>query len=237
MIIKYLLDNCTWTEYGIQCPNANVARVLHKFLREAILDRHLYLCKVVGFGLKSHHKSRNHMGTYIARHQQVGESYPEVMVNLQDKIFMCDSSCVVRSVVAPGVGTVDNTLFYINRDTAVPVMCTQKNLCTAIGNQVLFDLQLAYDCGYRNNVTNSKMLDSSYFPCNTDFYAGDFFRVLPPQFGSKDIRINYYHGATVDTLRTLLGNWYKACISKSVRKEELVWVQNFTHLIERTTAV
>lgn len=234
MIINYLLEQCKWTPYGIECPNVNVALKLHKFLREAILDRHLYVCKAVGFELRSPHKLRNHMGTYIARHQQIGESYPELMVNLSDKLFLSNISDVVRSVAKNGVNTVHDLKLYHNRDIEVPCLYTNETYCTAIDKDVLFNVHLAYDCGYRHSSVNSALLSDTFFPCCTDFYAGDFFKVLPPDFSSSTVRINYYHGATPDTLRMLFSYWRDAYNTNSIRKEEMEWLQSFTHLISQT---
>lgn len=227
MILDYILNNCTWTRLGIDCPDANSARLVHKFLREAILNRHLYVCKAIGFEIKSTFKSRPHAGTYIARHTQVADSYPEVMVHLQDKLFLTNKSCVARTSLKSGGNTVDSTQFYVDGKYEISAIATSPYICRVTEQSVFFNLQLSYDCGYKSCSENSRALENSFFPCNTDFYAGDFFRVLPPVFGSSQIRINYYNNVDYNTLRELLSNWAEAVRMRNVRKEELTWVLSF----------
>ena len=80
MILETVLNKLEWTPYGIQCPDIMTAKIVHKFVREAVLDRHIYLNKVIGFTINTNNTFRPFAGTYIARHKQIGESYPEIMV-------------------------------------------------------------------------------------------------------------------------------------------------------------
>ena len=86
-MLKKILNELQWTPYGIACPDAKTAHTVHKFLREAVLDRHIYLSKIIGFAVKSSTHFSVYSGTYIARHVQLGESYPELTVKLSDKIY------------------------------------------------------------------------------------------------------------------------------------------------------
>lgn len=227
MIIDFVLNNCTWTPYGISCPNANDALTVHKFLREAILDRHLYVCKVIGFEMHSPVAFRSHAGTYIARDVLAADSYPEIMVNMQKMFFLYNKSCIARSSCYGGIVYTDKTDFVVDGRDCLQVINTDNYLMRVLDKYLLLNLQISYDCGYRSPAKNSKTLDKQFFPCCTDFYVGDYFRVLPPQFGSKDIRINYYYDCTQETLRTLLENWGNLVRNRDIRREELEWVQSF----------
>ena len=227
MIIDYVLNSCKWTPLGLECPDANVALVVHKFLREAILDRHMYVCKCTGFDVMATTQSRPHTGTYISRHPLLGDSYPEIMVRLQDKVFLTNKSCVARGSLPAGENYVDTTDFHVDGAYTIKAIAPDKYLCRVLNNNVILTLQLSYDCGYRSCANNSRALKNDFFPCNTDFYVGEFFRVLPPVFGSNIVRVNYYHGATSDVLRLLLSNWADMARNMNVRKEELSWLLSF----------
>ena len=227
MIIDYVLNNCTWTPYGVTCPDANTTLIVHKFLREAILDRHIYVCKVIGFEMHSPVAIRPHVGTYIARNVLVADSYPEIMVNIQNMFFLHNKSCVARSALYAGPIYSDNTDFVVDGRDCLKAINSDPYMMRVLDKHILLNLQISYDCGYRGPAKNSKTLDKQFFPCCTDFYVGDYFRVLPPTFGSKEIRINYYSNCTPDNLRTLLENWSNLVKARDIRKEELTWVQSF----------
>ena len=78
MILDDILDKYQWSPLGIITPDAVTARKVFKFLREAILDNHIYVTKAIGFKFDSNYTARSHTGTYIARHVQIGDSYAEV---------------------------------------------------------------------------------------------------------------------------------------------------------------
>ena len=91
----------------------------------------------------------------------------------------------------------------------------------------MLTLQLSYDCGYRSFSDNSKTLKNEFFPCNTDYYTGDLFKVLPPVFGSREVKINYYKGADSSLLKSMLTDWYDTIKTLNIRKEELSWLLSF----------
>lgn len=227
MILDYVLNECQWTPEGVICPNADVASTVHRFLREAILDRHMYVCKCIGFEIKSTTKARAHTGTYIARHAQLADSYLEILVKLQDKLFLTDKSCVARAAMSAGEVTVSNSNFYVDGKYEVKAVSVDDYICRVTEDNIIMNLQLSYDCGYRHCANNSRALNNSFFPCNTDFYTGDFFRVLPPIPESNLVRINYYYDTDYTILKDLLSKWYNLVKKLNIRKEELAWMLSF----------
>lgn len=227
MILEDILNTFEWTPYGINCPDYITMRTAHKFLREAILDRHMYVCKVIGFDISTSAMSRGHAGTYIARHRQLCESYPEVMLHLQDKLFMTTSNADLRVTLNAGENTIGNVEFLNDKREPVRPLYLDEEVCRVIDKTCTLRLKVVYDCGYRSCQQNSKKLGSDYFPCFTDFYTGDFFRVLPPEPSGNTINVKYYNGATKEDLRLLLTNWLNAIVSGGIRKEERVWLRSF----------
>lgn len=227
MILQDIISKFVWTPYGIQCPDQPTFMLAHKFLREAILDRHLCLCKVIGFEVKSQVLTRSHTGTYIARHKQIAESYPEMMVLLSDKIFLTNSNRDIICNLRSGENTVDNTMFEGPEHEQISLIYRNNEICRVIEQTCQLKLKVIYDCGYRNNQVNSKRIGTDYFPCNTDFFLGDYVRVLPPDFTSNIVQLRFYNGCTQENLKTLLEYYWEAIQAGSLRKEERGWLQNF----------
>ena len=53
MIVETLLNDFSWSEDCIKCDDPGKAFVVYNFLRELLLDSHLYVTKVVGFHIKN----------------------------------------------------------------------------------------------------------------------------------------------------------------------------------------
>lgn len=227
MILDKILNECVWDDYGVKCANANEALVIHKFLREAILDKHMYIGKVIGYEVRSGNSIRTITTTYIARHVQIGESYPELMINLSDKVFLCSNSGKVSTKVSTGLNKISNVQFLDDKKNLVNVLYEKEDICTVLKDYCTLDLVVSYDCGYNSMSSNSKVLDKNYFPCYTDFSVSEYFRVLPPEFGSDKVLIRYYNKATKEILQYMLIQWRNAVANKSVRKEELTWLLSF----------
>ena len=227
MILQEIISKFVWTPYGIQCPDYATMKLAHKFLREAILDRHLCVCKVIGFEIKSATMSRAHTGTYIARHKQIAESYPEVMLNLSDKVFMTSLNGEITCGLETGQNTTHDTVFRDSEGKEVPVLFQNPDICRVIDKTCALRLKVVYDCGYRYCQANSKRIGSDFFPCYTDFYVGDFFRVLPPEPSGNIVSIRYYNGADVKMLQEMLQRYWVITQSGSLRKEEREWLQSF----------
>lgn len=226
MFIQDLLTKCNWTVYGVECPDANMTAMAHKFLREAILDRHLFVCKVIGFDFTVGSMSRAHAGTYIARNKQIGESYAEVMLNMSDKVLLTTSNGDITVEITDGQNTVHNVTFENSEHQPVPILYTNENVCRVLDKSCLLKLKVVYDCGYRTCQQNSKKIGADYFPCYTDFYVGDFFRVLPPEPGNI-VAIRFYNGGTIEMLKLLFERYLQTILAGGLRKEEREWLRGF----------
>lgn len=229
MILSTIINDLVWTPYGIQCPNEQVAHKVHKFLREAILDRHIYMHKIIGFAIKTNNTFRPYAGTYIARHKQIGESYPEVMVNMLDKVFLNATTDYLDTKLDTGMNTLLDHQFGDLKDVNCETLYTNPNICRCLMKETIFRVRIAYDCGYRSMADNSKELGSEYFPCYTDFSVANFFRVLPISPGDTLVPIRYYSGATEQNLKDLLLKWSIYIQTGSLKKGESLWVQSFEH--------
>lgn len=227
MIIDTILNKCTWSPYGITCPDVQTMRVVHRFMREAILDRHLYVNKVIGFQLSKSSISRGHAGTYIARHPQLCESYSEVMLSLSNKVFLSDVNGDILVDMNAGDNEVPKLMFVNEKQDFVKVLYEDPHVCRVVDKMCTLRLRTVYDCGYRSCQQNSKKVGQDFFPCCTDFSVGEFFRVLPPEPSGSTVSMRVYNGATWDDLRTLLQLYLKAIQEGSVRKEEREWLRSF----------
>ena len=93
-MLDYVLNKTVWTPYGIECSDHATAKKVHKFMREAVLDRHICIRKVIGFSIHGDNGNKLYSGTYIARHINMGDSYPELAVVYSDKVFMTTANQV-----------------------------------------------------------------------------------------------------------------------------------------------
>lgn len=229
MLLETILNKLEWTPYGIACPNPETAKIVHKFMREAVLDRHIYLSKVIGFTINSNNTFRPYAGTYIARHKQIGESYPEIMVMLQDKVFVNTSCNELTAALGTGMNTVLTSPFQSDRDTVVETLYVNPEICRCLTKQTNFKVKIEYDCGYRDMATNSKRISQDYFPCYTDYTLHEYVRVLPMEEGSTLVPIRYYNNMSIDTFKQILTKWFIYIQTNSLKKEESLWLQNFMH--------
>lgn len=227
MILNYILSELPWTKYGIQCSNPNEALLVNKFMREAILDRHIYISKVVGFTIKTNNTFRPYVGTYIARHKQIGDSYPELMLNLQDKVFINTDLTRLGTVITTGDNTMQTNVFGDLRDVTVKTLYTNDRICRCLDKEAILELILVYGCGYYDMQHSSSILTPEYFPCNVDFYLGDFFRVLPPRRCESTVQIRYFNGATEEDLKDILTKWFVTTQTNCIVEEEKLWLSSF----------
>lgn len=228
MILDRILNEFTWTPYGIVCPDVATTRVVHKFMRELILDRHLYVNKVIGFSFKNA-QERKYTGTYIARHTQLGESYPELMCKLQDKIIINSKESSFLCVLKTGVNNISDMMIANDGDAnrQAHFLCTNDEVCRVLDGSPILQLATQYDCGYLHMRNNSKKLSNEYFPCCTDFSAGDFFRVLPLAVNTTLIPIRFYYDGTPEILKSLLQQYCDTVKSGALRKDDKAWIQMF----------
>lgn len=223
-----LIMGLQWTSYGIQCPDAQVAHKVHRFLREAILDRHVYISKVIGFTIQTNNTFRASTGDYITRHEQIGESYPEMMVKLQDKVFLNAGSKYLDSVLTTGMNDVVSSPFGgFGSDNITEVLYENPETCRCLKKETILRVAIMYDCGYKHASENCKNFDKTFYPCNTDFSLAPFFRVLPMVPGSVLVPIRYYNGATESQLKDILNKWSLYMKTGSIKEVERLWWQDF----------
>lgn len=230
MILEDILNTYQWSPYGIECPTHEAFLFAHTFLREAVLDRHINVCKVIGFEVISPTSTRAHVGTYIAKHQLMGESYPELMVLFGDKIFLTDQSKDISCEVKCGPNSM-NQMQLVSDGEPVQAIYVNPHVCRVLDKFCKINFKVLYDCGYRSSQANSKRIGSKYFPCYTDFSLEDFVRILPPDLtpSNRTIAIRYYNGCTPEIFRDLLDKYWKTIQSGAQRKEEKEWLQSFMH--------
>lgn len=225
MIFEKILHGCMWKGNTIIASSEEDAKVLHKFLREAILDSHLYVTKVIGFAIGAAETS-NQSDTYISRHSQMGDSYVEMMVNLQDKVFINAPDSELALLLEPGAVYVKEGYVQSFRNQ-IRTLSTTPYICRNLSKECLLQLRLATSCGYRSIDTNSRLIDESYFPMYTYFNISDYVRVIPRREGLNYIGLSFYNGFTVEDFRTILENNYKLYQQHAMRKGEERWVQSF----------
>lgn len=226
MIID-LLPQLEWTPYGVRCTDIRTTKAVHKFFREAILDRHIYITKPIGFTIATNNAFRAYSGNYIARHKQIGESYPEVMVNMFDKVFVNESEQVVKTILHTGDNLLPETKFGDLRNHTSHVLFTNPKICRCLKKETIFKVKLEYSHGYRDMQRNSTDLSPEYFPCITDFSLAEYIRVLPiPKDGDKTlVPMKFYNGCTMEDFQEIINKWVITIKSGNVDEEELIWLQ------------
>lgn len=227
MVLDSIINKLQWTPYGIACTDTATTRIVHKFLREAILDRHIYVHKIIGFAVNSTKEFRPYSGVYIARHKQLGESYPEIMVNLQDKVFINTLGDSLDTVLVTGENNVIDQPFGDMRDYKAEVLYTNPYICRCLDKETIFRVRIQYDCGFKSMADNTKSLEDQFFPCYTDYSLSDYLRVLPMEPGATLVPIRYYHGITEAQFKDILTAWYVYVQTGSLKEEETLWMRSF----------
>lgn len=219
MILETLLKDVTWDAKGITCSDEATGHKLYDFLYELILDSHLYVTKPIGFYIDS--KSYNSKaGTYIARNSQIGESYPELMTNLQDKVILECTQPVIKAEMQKGRVTTD-----VFKEK---ILCMHNYVCRVLDGSCQLILKLSTDCGYKTLKDTSKQLDPKFFPMNTYFNINDYVRIIPAVESFKRIELRYYHGMTHEILFGMLRRYQDMVNSLNVSEEERQWALSFT---------
>lgn len=219
MILETLIKDVAWSEKGIHCNDNEVGKKVYDFLYELILDSHLYVTKPIGFYIENS-TSYSKTGTYIARNSQVGESYPELMTNLQDKVFLHSTAPVVKADMSCGKMTTD----IFGED----VLCVSNYVCRVLDGNCRIVVKLATDCGYKTLKETSKQLDSKFFPMNTYFNINDFVRVIPTVGDYRNVELRYYYGMSYKTLQEMLHRYLGMLNNMNVSEEERAWASSFT---------
>lgn len=216
-----------WTDTGIQCRSSREAWLTHKFMREAIMDRHVYLSKVSSFTINSAYKFTRAGIKVIARHPQIGESYIEIMKNLQDKFFLTSSKVLTFQLTCGMNNITEARPLDTNNNNVVEYHVT-PGLCRCLMEDVELKVKLFYGCGYRDMATNSEGLSEDYFPCIQDYNLQPFVRVLPRAKDSLIVPMRYYNGLNSQILKlSIFSKWKSAMDSHDVKEEELQWESDF----------
>ncbi len=213
------------TNEGIVCSTPDGAWRVFNFMRQAILDRHIYITKAIGvrFIKDVRAKVSANGNLHIEGYYNCGESYPELMVKLSDKVYL----------VPPNVETLDVTCNpgVINAKNAFQgdsVLYTNPYMLRVLSNAMVMRLTLKYDCGFKSQSFNSRV-SSDMFPFYTDNSLSDFVRVLPMQRGQTLVPMRFRNGMTVEKFMYILRNYQQAAEARTISKEETVWLQNFAH--------
>lgn len=219
MIVESLMKDMIWTPTGVKCPDNFTGRTIYNFLFELILDSHLYVTKPIGFDIENK-TQRNKAGTYIARNVQIGESYAEMMVNLQDKVFTDTVDPIVKFSVKTGVAKCDAI--------PTPVLYTKDYICRVTDGECQIILKLCTGCGEMNLKETSERLDPKFFPMNTYFNIMDYVRILPKVDNFTTIDLRYYNGMNSDILKSMLLRYMGMIQQEVISEEEAAWVYSFT---------
>ena len=224
MLLESIVNGAVqFTDKGIQCTTPDGAWRVFNFMRQAVLDRHIYITKAVGvqFIKDVHAKASVNGNIHIEGYYNCGESYPELMVNLSDKVFILPPEHETLDIMCnPGVVNVPDVL------NTAGVLYTNPYMLRVLSNAMVMRLTLRYDCGYRSMSYNSK-ISSSMFPFYTNNSLDQFVRVLPIEKGQTFIPMRFRNGMTIQKFMMILRNWCKAMEARDVNKEELIWMQRF----------
>lgn len=220
-----LLDGSTWGP-GVVIPGGVPAQMMYRFLRTAILDRHIYLTKIVGFKFTTSTPTSGNSNTSIARESQIGDSYVEMVANLYDKLFLTAANHNITVELQKGSNDVPTSQFLTSEGVQQRVLYTNPYLVRCLSGDVTLHLQLSYSSGFKSSHKNSRPLMEGYFPCYTDFSLQDFVRVLPRDRYDADpgIHLRYYNGMTQEIFLTILRSYQMFIETNVVRREDQEWV-------------
>lgn len=222
MIVDNLLEDFTWGQSGLSTSDPQKAFTMFQFIRQLIMDSHLYVTKIIGFSV-TNRTMRSHTGTYIARNVQLGESYAEMMVKLSDKLIINTNENELVFDVKKGVIKASELPMKDNSK----ILFVKDDMCRVITGTCVLNFRLQTDCGYRDMQQNSNELPSQYFPMNTYFNIMDYVRVLPMMYGSTEIKLRLCNGMSMDILKMMIARYKGLLESQYVSEEELQWAQSF----------
>ena len=226
----------------IQTNSPTEFRRFNRFLRQAILDRHICITKAIGVSFTCHTPTMKRAAHTVALegYETVGESYPELMLNMQDKIFLdfttsIASTGVVALQAVPKLG--ENylpTLMFkkslMEADTsAVRVLHTNPYVMNLLATPLVMVVHTYYASGYLDMSKTSRIMDDKVFPFNTDFSLQDYVRILPPRPGDTAIKLRYYNGMNRNYFIAILKRWRQYIETNNCRKEERLWMQQLEH--------
>lgn len=222
MIVAEVLSDLQWQKDGLSCPDADKLFRLYGFIRELILDSHLPVTKVIGYSIINK-TQRNKAGTYISRNIQIGESYAELVNRFSDKIVFGPNITELKFNLSCGHIKMSDII----EQTQHKILYTNEDLCTVVNGDCQLILQFQTNCGFRDMQQNSSILSAEFFPMYTYFNLNEYIRVLPMLRGATKIPLRFYHGMTVDLLKSLMMRYSMLISQQAMSEEELTWVLNF----------
>lgn len=240
MILSEVIQSqANWDSIGIHCTDAVQFKRFHTFLREAVLDRHIPHHKIIGVSYMRGNKSLKRMRSFvnIEGNDSVGESFPELMRNLQDKIVLFDGvptkelmecTCTVTT----GPNKLPDTVFkQKDTDITIEVLYLNDNMCVVMDDVVILQVFAYYNLGYMDMARTSHVLSKSVFPFYVDYSLQDYVRVLPPPPGdtSNIVRVRFYHGMTKEKFISILSKWEQSMANIDFGTEEKLWLQHSEH--------
>lgn len=219
-----MLENilrCTFTNTGLEVPGDINPLILHRFMRQSILDAHLPIIKPIGFALNASKKLHKQSAT--ERCSYCLENMIEIASNLDNIVFLDVSNNRVISEQGVGEISVDKPIFFSNT-RPVRTLYTQPHVMTTI-KPLSIEIFVTENTGYKTMKDNSKiMTKDKFFPLNSYHHIIEFVRILP--FNGK-IQYKLLNGMTPEELRALYLNYAVKYASKLLSKEELQWVSSF----------
>lgn len=226
------------SETEIRCSNAEQYALYFRFLRQAVLDRHIPHYKVIGVSYVRSDKSLKRLRSFvnIEGNDSVGESFPELMLNLQDKIFLLKGEQSGRVVpvtctASTGTLTAPQAEFRNEAQSSVQYLYTNKSVFTVMNDIVIIQLHLQYGVKFHDMAATSKLLTKTVFPFYVDYSLQDYVRILPPMQGLRDnvIRLRYSNGMTKSIFLSILNEWYDSLQVRDFGQEEKLWLQRSEH--------
>lgn len=229
-----------WDDNGIHCKDAEQYRLFHRFLREAVLDRHIPHYKAIGVSFMNVDKPIKRLRSLvnIEGNDSIGESYPELMLNLQDKVFISEVPTSKEvTVLNCAVNTGSNRLPgvpFVNASNAIMqehVLYTRPDICVVMSDAAVLQVHCYYSCGYLDMSRTSRLVSKTVFPFYVDYSLQDFVRVLPPPRDGAEttVRVRFFNGMTRDIFITILRQWEESLKFIDFGTEEKLWLQKSEH--------
>lgn len=226
----------------IQTNSPTEFRRFNRFLRQAILDRHICVTKAIGVSFTNHTPSMKRAAHLVALegYETVGESYPELMLKMHDKLFLdfttpLGNIGVVPLQVVPKLGenTVPDLSFkkslMESNSSAVKVLYTNPYVMNLLATPLVMVIHTYYSSGYLDMSKTSRIMEDKIFPFNTDFSLQDYVRILPPRPGDTAIKLRFFNGMTRNYFIAILSRWKQYLETNNCRREEKLWLQQLEH--------
>lgn len=232
-ILHPLISEGIYLNNEIRFPSVDKAMKAHKFLREAILEREVPITKAIGVEFVLDPSSTSgkeplsrEASIPLEGYSKCGESYPELMVNLQDKVWLtsryidyflghAEESSDCRMNAPTLEMQVHNHSLYQDKSMPVCLMLKDKVFRNMYNDRLAIKIHVAYGRGLVSLSRNSRRLMSlvpkiasrEAFPFQTDYSLAPFIRVLPVRQYTESVPIMCLHGMTGELFRGVLVDW------------------------------